>query len=316
MSETCDIWSLSKSGGCAAKLSPLLLQEITSGLLPKRNDRLLVGMETPDDAAVYRLSPDTALVLTIDFITPVISDPYLYGQVAAANAISDVYAMGGTPIAALNVCCFPGAGVDSPTLGRILEGGLSKIEEAGALLLGGHTVRDDEMKYGLSVTGLVHPKKVTPNAGARAGDALVLTKPVGTGVHISGAKRGLLAPEKLRAVVETMAVLNRAACETMMEFEAKGCTDITGFGLGGHAFGMARASGVTMRLFSDRIPVYPDTRDLLEKCVTTGATPANARNLEGRIRFADELSEPERQLFYDPQTSGGLFIPIRARDAD
>jgi selenide,water dikinase len=312
----CDIWSLSKSGGCAAKLSPIVLQEITSSLRPKRNDNLLVGMETSDDAAIYRMTDDTALVLTVDFITPVCSDPYLYGQVAAANSISDVYAMGGKPIAVMNLCCFPGRDVDSATLGRILEGGLSKTEEAGAVLVGGHSVRDDEMKYGLSVTGVVHPKKVTPNSGARAGDALILTKPLGTGVHIGAAKRGLLPPEKLAKVIGTMAVLNKVACETMMEFEAKGCTDITGFGLGGHAFGMARASRVSMRIFSDRLPVYPDTRDLLERGITTSVTPTNARNLEGKVTFADDVTEPERQLFYDPQTSGGLFIPIRAKDAD
>jgi selenide, water dikinase len=316
MTDSCDLWSLSKSGGCAAKLGPQLLQEITSFLRPQRNDRLKVGIDTSDDAAIYQLTDDTALVLTVDFITPVFSDPFLFGQVAAANAISDVYAMGGKPIAVMNVCCFPGTGVDAGTLGKILQGGLSKTEEAGAVLAGGHTVRDDELKYGLSVTGLVHPKKYTPNSGARAGDRLVLTKPVGTGLHIGGAKRGLLPEEKLRSVVETMAVLNKAACETMVEFEAKACTDITGFGLGGHAFGMARASHVAIRLYSDRIPVFPDTRGLLEKGVTTGATPANAKHLEGKIRFDAGLTEAERQLFYDPQTSGGLFIAIRPGDAE
>jgi selenide,water dikinase len=315
MDRTCDIWSLSKSGGCAAKLSPLLLQQITSSLRPRRNDRLRVGIETGDDAAIYQLTDDTALVLTVDFITPVFPDPYLYGQVAAANALSDVYAMGGRPVAALNVCCFP-ASVDAATLGRILEGGLAKIEEAGAVLAGGHTVRDDEMKYGLSVTGLVDPRKFTPNSGARPGDALILTKPIGTGLHLSGAKRGLLSEERLRRVVEEMAVLNRAAAETMTEFEAKACTDITGFGLAGHAWGMARASGAALRLFSDLLPLYPDTRELLEQGVATGATADNARNVEGRIRFVDDVRERERPLFFDPQTSGGLFIAMRRRDAD
>jgi selenide,water dikinase len=316
MAGTCDLWSLSKSGGCAAKLSPLLLQQITSSLRPRRDDRLRVGIETGDDAAIYQLTDDTALVLTVDFITPVFSDPYLYGQVAAANALSDVYAMGGRPVAALNVCCFPGSGVDAATLGTILEGGLAKIEEAGAVLAGGHTVRDDEMKYGLSVTGLVDPRKSTPNSGARPGDALILTKPIGTGLHISGAKRGLLPQERLRRVVREMAVLNKAAAETMTEFEAKACTDITGFGLAGHAWGMARASGVALRLFSDLLPLYPDTRELLEQGVATGATADNARHVEGRIYFADDVRARERPLFFDPQTSGGLFIAMRRRDAD
>jgi selenide,water dikinase len=278
MAEACDIWSLSKSGGCAAKLSPLALREITSFIKPKRNANLLVGIETSDDAAIYQLSDDTALVLTVDFVTPVYSDPFLYGQVAAANSISDVYAMGGRPIAVMNICCFPGSGVDHATLGKILEGGLSKTEEAGAVLVGGHTVKDDELKYGLSVTGLVHPKKYTPNSGAQPGDALILTKPVGTGLHISGAKRGVLAPEKLRKVIETMAVLNKTACETMMQFEVKGCTDITGFGLGGHALGMAKASRLAIRLASDRIPVYPDTRDLLQKEGSNSPKPSASRN--------------------------------------
>jgi selenide,water dikinase len=316
MSETCDIWSLSKIGGCAAKLSPLLLRELTSSLRPRRHDRLRMGLETGDDAAVYELTDDTALVLTVDFITPVSSDPALFGQIAAANAISDVYAMGGRPIAVMNVCCFPARGVDVATLRKILEGGLAKTEEAGAVLVGGHTVRDDDVKYGLSVTGLVDPKKFTPNSGARPGDALILTKPVGTGVHLSGAKLGLLSPEKLRRVTEQMAVLNKVACETMMEFDARACTDITGFGLAGHALGMARASRLAIRLFSDQIPVYPDTRHLLENGVTTGATAANAENAAGHLCFAGDVTEPERQLFYDPQTSGGLLIAMRRGDAD
>jgi selenide,water dikinase len=275
-----------------------------------------MGLETGDDAAVYELTDDTALVLTVDFITPVCSDPFLFGQIAAANAISDVYATGGRPIAVMNVCCFPPRGVDVAELRKILEGGLAKTEEAGAALVGGHTVRDDDVKYGLSVTGLVHPKKFTPNSGARPGDALILTKPVGTGVHLSGAKRGLLPPEKLRRVAEQMAVLNKVACETMMEFDARACTDITGFGLAGHALGMARASRLAIRLYSDRIPVYPDTRNLLEKGVTTGATAGNAANAAGHLYFAGDVAEPERQLFFDPQTSGGLLIAMRRGDAD
>ena len=315
MAESCDLWSLSKSGGCAAKLSPLLLRDLTASLRPRRHARLLVGLETGDDAAVYRLSDETALVLTVDFITPVSTDPVLYGQVAAANALSDVYAMGGRPIAALNVCCFP-PGVDPAILGKILEGGLAKIEEAGALLVGGHTVRDDEMKYGLSVTGLVHPGKVTTNAAARPGDALVLTKPLGTGIQISAARRGLVTPEGLRRVVESMATLNRIAAETMIEFGATACTDITGFGLAGHAWGMARASGVTIRLFSERLPVYPGTRELLSRGVVTGAAADNGRNVEGRIRVAEDLPRAAQELFFDPQTSGGLFIAIRVGDAE
>jgi selenide,water dikinase len=308
-----DLWSLSASGGCAAKLGPRRLEEITSTLKPRRAKDLLVGMESSDDAAVYRLGDGSALVLTVDFITPVCGDPYRYGQVAAANALSDVYAMGGTPLAALNVCCFPN--VDAATLSRVLDGGLSKIEEAGAVLAGGHTVRDDELKYGLSVTGLVSPKTMTPNSGARAGDALVLTKPIGTGLYVSAAKQGLLAPEAFGTALESMATLNKTACETMIEFEVRGCTDVTGFGLGGHAFGMARASRLAMRIDPKRVPVHPETRRLLEQGVTTGATAANARHLEGRIR-GGAPSGSERSLFFDPQTSGGLLLAVRRKDAD
>lgn len=316
MEPTCDLWSLSKSGGCAAKLSAAALHALTEQLHPRRDPRLLVGIETSDDAAIYALTDDLGLVLTADFITPVFTDPFLFGQVAAANALSDVYAMGGRPVAVLNLCCFPERGVDPGVLGAVLQGGLSKTEEAGAVLAGGHTVRDNELKYGLSVTGLVHPRRFTPNSGARAGDLLILTKPLGTGVQISAGKQGLIAEARLRTVVERMAVLNRTACETMMEFEAAGCTDVTGFGLAGHALGLARASRVALRIRSDALPTYPGTREFLDRGVTTGATASNGASVTPHVRFDGRLSEMERRLVLDPQTSGGLLIPIRARDAD
>ena len=283
---------------------------------PKRDENLLVGIETSDDAAVYKISDDTALVQTADFITPIINDPFMYGQVAASNSISDVYAMGGRPITVLNLCCFPSKGVDLDTLGLILQGGLATTEEAGALLVGGHTVKDDELKYGLSVTGLVHPDKVTPNTGARAGDKLILTKPIGTGVHISGGKRGVLAPEKLKAAGKVMATLNKTAAETMVEFGVKGCTDITGFALGGHGMEMAAGSNVGMRIHLDEIPRFPDTVELFGMGVMTGVTRENAKLVEGKVQFADGISEIEQNFLYDPQTSGGLLIAVRESDAD
>ncbi|MBI2899219.1 MAG: selenide, water dikinase SelD [Planctomycetes bacterium] len=269
-----------------------------------------------DDAAVYRLTDDTALVITADYITPITDDPYWFGAVAAANSISDVYAMGGRPITALNLCNFPSEGADIETLGRILKGGLDKIHEAGALLVGGHTVRDEELKYGLSVNGLVHPKKYTPNAGAKTGDKLILTKPIGTGVHVSAAKKGVIDAKTFEPVVRAMATLNRVACETMMEFECRGATDITGFGLGGHALGMARASKVGLRFRYGEVPRFPDTLDLIAKGVRTGVTGSNGKMAGPSVRFDGDFTEVEKTLFWDPQTSGGLFIAMRAKDAD
>ncbi|MFN3487053.1 MAG: selenide, water dikinase SelD, partial [Planctomycetota bacterium] len=316
MALACDIWSAAKSGGCAAKLSPLVLRELRGAIQPKGHADLLVGLEKPDDAAVWRLTPEIALVQTLDFITPICQDPYLYGQIAAANSLSDVWAMGGKPLTAMNICCFPARGVDSETLGQILKGGLSKIEEAGAFLVGGHTVRDDELKYGLSVTGVVHPERYTPKGGARPGDRLILTKPVGSGVYVSGAKRGRVSAERLRPVLETLAVLNRTAGETMMEFDVRGATDITGFGLGGHALEMAEASRAGLRFFMERVPVFPDSLVLLEAGITTSVTAQNLALVEGRIRFEADVSAPERGLFADPQTSGGLLIAVEGDRAE
>lgn len=281
----------------------------------QRNNDVLVGIETNDDAAIYRTAPDQAIVLTADFITPFIDDPFLFGQVAAANSISDVYAMGGRPVAALNLCMFPVA-AGREVLSKVLQGGLDKIHEAGAVLLGGHTVKDDEMKYGLSVTGLVHPDRYTPNSGARVGERFILTKPVGTGVYIQGAKKGVVSDAELRPVALKMAQLNRIACETMLEFDVRGATDITGFGLGGHTLSMAKASKLGLRFFHDRIPVYPRTIELLGQGLKSGLTGPNAQLLAERATFQGAFSDAEKGLYADPQTSGGLFFGVPAKEAD
>ena len=291
------------------------LQGLFSQLDFRRNENLLVGVETNDDAAVYRITDDLALVITADFITPFIDDPFLFGQVAAANSISDVYAMGGKPITALNLCMFPVA-AGTETLTRVLQGGLDKIHEAGALLVGGHTVKDDELKYGLSVNGVVSPRHYTPNSGARQGDRFILTKPVGTGVYVTAGRKGLVGKEEILAVARKMAQLNRTACETMMEFDARGATDITGFGLGGHTLGMARASKLGIRFFFEAIPKYPRTLEFLGQGLTTGLSPANAKQLETDLEFKGFFAEGDKGLFWDPQTSGGLFFGIQAKDAD
>jgi selenide,water dikinase len=281
----------------------------------KRDENLLVGIETNDDAAIYRVSPDLALVLTADFITPFIDDPYLYGAVAAANSISDVYAMGGRPLAVLNLCMFPvQAGVE--TLSKVLQGGLDKTHEAGAVLVGGHTVKDEEMKYGLSVTGLVNPKHYTPNSGARLDDVFILTKPVGSGVYITAGRKKQITTDELRPVALKMAGLNRIACETMMEFDARGATDITGFGLGGHTLSMARASKLGIRFRFGELPLYPRALEFLGAGLSTALSGANLAQLQGNLDFQGSFSEAEKSLFGDPQTSGGLFFGVNRKVAE
>jgi selenide, water dikinase len=281
----------------------------------KSDPNLLVGFETGDDAGVYRISDTLALVQTVDYITPVVDDPYLFGQVAAANSISDVYAMGGRPLTAMNLCNFPAKGIDKASLRKILEGGFSKILEAGATLVGGHTVRDDELKYGLSVTGVIDPKRITTNAGARAGDHLVLTKPIGTGVIITGHRRGLVSEETLEKAVGWMTTLNRVACETMLEFDPHACTDITGFGLSGHAIGMAKASKVRMRMRLRDLPRYEESLELIAQGVATSVTASNLEVTKGHLTFSESVSEEETWLVVDPQTSGGLLISLPAAQA-
>ena len=281
----------------------------------KTDPNLLVGFETGDDAGVYRLTDDLALVQTVDYITPVVDDPYLYGQVAAANSISDVYAMGGRPLTAMNLCNFPARGIDKASLRRILDGGFSKIQEAGATLVGGHTVRDEELKYGLSVTGLIDPKRIMTNTGARPGDHLVLTKPVGTGVIITGHRRGLASDELLLRAVNWMATLNRVACETMLEFDPHACTDITGFGLSGHALGMAKGSNVRMRFRFGDIPRYEESLELIAQGVATSVTASNLQVAQDYLTFTGRFTEEETWLVVDPQTSGGLLISLPAAQA-
>ena len=281
----------------------------------KTDPNLLVGFETGDDAGVYRLTDDLALVQTVDYITPVVDDPFLFGQVAAANSISDVYAMGGRPLTAMNLCNFPAKNIDRISLRRILEGGFSKIREAGATLVGGHTVRDDELKYGLSVTGLIDPRRILTNAAARAGDHLVLTKPVGTGVIITGYRRGLADDDLLMRAVNWMAALNRTACETMLEFDSHACTDITGFGLSGHALGMARGSNVRMRIRFNDVPRYDESLDLIGQGVATSVTGSNLQVVQDYLTFSGNFTDEEKGLVVDPQTSGGLLISLPADQA-
>jgi selenide,water dikinase len=264
-------------------------------------------MNPADDAGVYVLDEHTALVLTVDFFTPICDDPYTFGALAAANALSDVYAMAGTPLAALNVCCFPPQ-EDKDVLRRILQGGADKVREAGAVIAGGHTVRDQDLKFGMAVVGVAHPRKVITNAGAKPGDALVLTKPVGTGLLSTARRRDAIKEEELRPAIAVMLELNRAAAAVMMELGAHGCTDVTGFGLLGHAQEMAAASKVALAIDRSKVPLLPGA----QRCAQAGHVPGGAR--ANYNHFASEvegaLDEFWSPILFDPQTSGGLLIAL------
>ena len=270
---------------------------------------LLVGSATGDDAAVYRLDDRTALVVTVDFFTPITDDPYEFGSVAAANSLSDVYAMGGRPLVALNVVGFPAA-LAAEMLGDVLRGGHDKATEANCLIVGGHTVDDNEPKYGLSVVGLVEPGKQVTNAGAQPGDVLVLTKPIGTGIITTGCKAGVAPPGSVETAVETMATLNRSASEAMMEVGVNACTDVTGFGLMGHLAAMMRASRVSGTIRRDAVPVLPGAIELLEEGIAPGGTRRNEAGVEESVEWDPGLDDDDRLLLCDAQTSGGLLISV------
>jgi selenide,water dikinase len=285
------------------------------GAMPRiHNPNVLVGFETADDAGVYRLSDDLALVQTVDFFTPIVDDPFTFGAIAAANSLSDVYAMGGTPISALSVVAFPGNG-DLDVLADILKGGLEKMREASCAVLGGHSVNDPEIKFGYAVTGTVHPARIKANSGARPGDALVFTKALGTGVIGTALKRGLAREESVQAAVASMLTLNRQACETMLQFDVHGCTDVTGFGMIGHGREMAVASGVTLEIEATRVPLLPGALD----AVAAGAIPGGLKNnrefASCTVEIAGDIDPAVVELFYDPQTSGGLLIALPEADA-
>lgn len=285
--------------------------------LPKVEDeRLLVGLDTADDAAVYKINQDLALIQTLDFFTPIVDDPYLYGQIAASNSLSDIYAMGGEPRLAMNIVCFPDS-LEPEVLAQILKGGQSKVEEAGALLVGGHSVVDKEPKYGLSVTGFVHPEKVYTNGGAQIGDKLVLTKPLGLGIINTAIKGGLVDEESYKEAVETMATLNKYAKEAMDGIEGiHAVTDITGFGLLGHAQEMAEASQVSLKIYSQRVPIINKAIDYAKIGLVPAGAYTNRNHLKGQVSFAAEVETVTQDILFDPQTSGGLLIAVAAKDAD
>ena len=271
-----------------------------------------MGFDTSDDAGVYRLTDEIALVTTADFITPPVNDPFVYGQIAAANSLSDVYAMGGRPLVCLNLICFPSGKLAPDVMHGIVAGALDKITEAGAVLAGGHTIDDDEPKFGLSVTGVVHPERYWGNGGARPGDALILTKPVGGGVLFNANLKNWVSPAALEACIESLKALNRSAAEVMARYDIHAATDVTGFGLAGHGFEMADASGVCLEIAVDRIPVMDEALDMYRRGMNTGVNAFNRQMVAAHTRFEVNLPDWHREIVFDPQTSGGLLAAVPA----
>ena len=286
------------------------------GLPPIDDPAVLVGTSTADDAAVYRLDDARAIVQTVDLITPIVDDPYDYGQIAAANSLSDVYAMGGTPLFALAIVCFPARKVPLEVLGRILQGGIAKAREAGIAIVGGHSVEDDEPKYGLVVTGLVSPDRVLTNAGARLGDVLVLTKPIGTGILTTALKRKQLEDASVRRVVDVMSTLNRSAAEALNGLQVHALTDVTGFGLLGHLTEMVAGSGVGAKLRASSVPVFEEAPSLAQRGIFPGGTKRNLIHFGHSAQWLPGTSEVTQYVLADPQTSGGLLIAIASEDVD
>lgn len=278
------------------------------------DENVLVGYDTCDDAGVYLIAPDMALVQTVDFFTPIVDDPWTFGAIAAANALSDVYAMGGKPLTALSIVAYPGKG-DLEDLEEILKGGAAKMAEGNCSIVGGHSINDDEIKFGYAVTGMVHPDRVKTNAGARPGDALVFTKRLGTGVVGTALKRGIAEAADVEAATASMLELNRAACERMLGFEVHGVTDVTGFGLIGHAREMAKASGVTLEVQVNSIGFLPGALEYARQGAIPGGLKNNREFSACAVETAREIPAAVEDLLYDPQTSGGLLIAMPERDA-
>lgn len=315
--EKIKLTALSSKGGCGCKIGPADLAQVIRSLPPAApNPDLLVGLDTSDDAGVYRLSDELALVQTVDFFTPIVDDPYSFGQIAAANAISDIYAMGGTPLTVLNIVAFPIATLDKQVLADILRGAADKVREAGATLVGGHSIDDKEPKFGLAVTGLVHPDKVRTNAGAKPGDKLILTKPIGVGILTTSIKKDQLTEAEVAGVTAVMAALNKTAAQAMSGYAVNACTDVTGFGLLGHAMEMAKGSRAGLRIHKERVPLLPRVRELAEKGFVPGGTKNNYAHVQSSVRFPDTMDQTDRWILCDAVTSGGLLIAVPAAEAE
>lgn len=304
---------LASCAGCGAKVGAGVLSQLLDGIQVRRDPNLLVGFDKSDDASVYQVSGELALVQTVDFFPPIADDPYLFGQIAATNALSDVYAMGGEPKLALNLLCIPES-MPKEAVHQLLRGGYDKVYEAGAIITGGHSILDPEPKYGLAVTGFVHPEKMLTNSGAKPGDVLLLTKPIGIGVLTTGAKAELTTPEAMELAYRLMTTLNKSARDAMIRYRVHACTDVTGFGLLGHAFEMAQGSDVRLDLEVDGVDLIPEALELARMGILPAGMYRNRHFAEAGVDAGDvELARQD--LLYDPQTAGGLLISVAAEDA-
>ncbi len=301
--------------GCGAKLPPGLLDKALCGLEQPTNEFVLSDFSHAEDAGVYKLTDDLAIVQTLDFFPPIVDDPFLFGRIAAANALSDLYAMGATAVSALSVVCFPSDTLDIAHLRTMMEGGLSAIHEAGATLIGGHSIRDKEVKIGFSVTGTVHPDRILHNNTPKIGDSLVLTKPLGTGTINRALRAGVASDRAIEAASASMGQLNKIAAELALQYEVSACTDVTGFGLGGHGSEMVADTSAGLRIYKESLPLLPNTMEYIEGGYIPGGTTNNRKAREQFIYNVEELTEAELNLLFDPQTSGGLLLSLRPRQA-
>ena len=312
-----DLLEMVEYGGCSAKISPKQLEEILKYLPLPKDPNILVDIDTHDDAGVYRVNDDLALVFTTDFFPPVCSDPYEFGQIAAANSISDVYAMGGDPVLALNIMMFPASKLPMEAYAEIMKGGFDKATEAGVRIIGGHTIDDSPPKYGLAVIGYVHPDKIITNAGAKPGDSLILTKPVGTGIIMAGQRLGMASDNDVSEAKRLMKQLNKTGAEVMKKYDIKGATDITGFGLAGHALKMAKASNVSITLNMKKVPLIGNTYRLIDDGCIPGASFRNLEYAEEPdISFSTDLDYNLKMIAFDAQTSGGLLMCVHHDKVD
>ena len=302
-----------RGGGCTAKLGPGVLARVLNRLPKTKDPNLMIGYDGSDDAAVYRLTDDLAMVQTLDFFPPMVEDPYIFGQIAAANALSDIYAMGGEVKTALNIVCFPEE-MDLNILGKIMQGGSEKVREAGGVLAGGHSIADSDVKYGLSVTGIIHPNRVFANSGCKEGDALILTKPLGVGIVCTAARMKAAPQAAYDLAVQSMTTLNKYASEILKKYRLHGCTDVTGFSFLGHLCEMV-TDQATARIYKDRIPVIPEAPALAEEFYITAAAQRNRNHVQDKIDFGS-CGFFMQEILFDPQTSGGLLASIDAADAE
>ena len=304
-----------ENAGCASKISQSDLKKVLKGLPEIDDPRLLVGSSTCDDAGVFKISADRALVQSVDVFTPVVDDAYNFGEIAAANSVSDIYAMGGKPLTALSIVSFPIETLSYKVMNRMLFGGIAKMQEAGAIVLGGHSIKDNEVKFGFAVTGIINPRNIMTNDGARVGDALVLTKPLGVGIIVFARQLGKASAQALATAARSMSELNKTASELMVRMQAHAATDVTGFGLLGHLAEMVVQSGVTAEIDASSVPIFEEAMDYVRQGLISGAVERNREYASRFVRRHSEVSENLEHVFYDPQTSGGLLIAIGEQKA-